>query len=845
MTARAALSFSSDLEFANEAELAKRMGCQRQYWLRATLKELVDNALDASEEAGIETPSILVAVEDNKLTVADNGPGIAPELVERLCVRSERTSTREAYAAPDRGAQGNALQVLMALPFGFGLEEAGLTITSRGIEHTIALRVNRLEQRVDLERTTREVAAKPGTTVAIEWPEEIDLAGAERLINEHAWLNPHAVFRLEAGAISNWEATTGGTKWTPGLRVPAHWYDLDRFAHRVLLEIKRDPEITVAQFLTTFKGLTSSTKRSEVATAADLAYQPLAALLDQSGTDLDRARTSRLLNAMQGASRPPKHAVLGAVGKESFEDWALNRGSADHGELKFLAYTTLDGVVTGTDIPYRWEIGFCHLPGASERQVLIGQNFSPAISPLEMMNALLRYPPWQLGAGERIALFLHRITPARQTLDYGKSRLALGYGEIHQVEEALERIAKPWMKYRDKQNKGKKPTLPDQPKPERLTFKEAVFRAMAEAYEVASSGSKYPIISQQVFYKARPKILELTGKTELKDKERNRFCYTLLPLFVQEHRELTRNWRIIYKPWGDLIEPHTRQKIGLGTTEVAHYRARWTNGLALGDTDFDMPEWKVETHGPHHRYGAVVIVEKGGIADVLRQADVDDRNDVAIIGNQGQSVEAELVLADALGRVDVPIFLLTDFDRQGFTIAENLRTGTWRHRYQNRVQAIHVGLRLDQIIGLCGLASEVPGGLEDEPIGKNTLEHVGDDRLRECGATAEEIDLLRTRRVELNALTTEQLVALVESALAEHGIAKVIPDAAHLEAAWRAAKAHAEIAEAVEEANKQAERWQDEPAPGDLEERVRKRLEQKPEMSWDAVLREIAEEAAP
>jgi hypothetical protein len=592
--------------------------------------------------------------------------------------------------------------------------------------------------------------------------------------------------------------------------------------------------------------LTSSTKRSEAAAAADLSYKPLAALLDGSGIDLERGRTAVLLNAMQEASRPPKHAVLGAVGKESFEDWALNRGSDHDGDPQFLAYTTFDSVLTGTDIPYRWEIGFCHLPGASERQVLIGQNFSPAISAGDMLNGVLPYGRlWQLGAHEPIALFLHRITPARQTLDYGKTRLALGYGETRQVEVALEKIAKPWIKYRKAQERGKRPTLPDEPKPERVTFKEAAFRVMAEAYEVASSGGKYPIISQQVFYKARPKILELTGKTELRDKERNRFCYTLLPLFVQEHPELTCNWRIIYKPWGELIEPHTRQKIGLGTTEVAHYRARWTNGLALGDTDFDMPEWKVETHGPHHRYGGVVIVEKGGIADVLRQAGVDDRNDVAIIGNQGQSVEAELVLADALGRVDVPILLLTDFDRQGFTIAENLRAGTWRHRYQNRVQAIHIGLRLDQIFGLGGLASESPGGLEDEPIGRNTLEHVGDDRLRECGATEEEIALLRTRRVELNALTTEQLVALVERALAEHGIAKVIPDAEHLEAAWRAAKAHAEIAEAVEEANKRAERWQAESVPGDLEERIREILEINPEMSWDAALRKITEEAAP
>ena len=50
----------------------------------------------------------------------------------------------------------------MALPFGFGLEEAGLTITSQGVEHTITLRVNRLEQRIDLERTTSEVPAGRG-----------------------------------------------------------------------------------------------------------------------------------------------------------------------------------------------------------------------------------------------------------------------------------------------------------------------------------------------------------------------------------------------------------------------------------------------------------------------------------------------------------------------------------------------------------------------------------------------------------------------------------------------------------------------------------------------------------
>jgi hypothetical protein len=825
MSARVALSFSRDLEFATETELAKRMGCSRHYWLRATAKELIDNGLDACEEAGIETRLIQVEVdvERHLLMIADNGPGMAPELVERLCVRSERTSTREAFSTPDRGAQGNALQVLMALPFGFGLEEAGLMITSRGVEHTIRLRVNRLEQRVDLERTTREVPTEPGTTVAIRWPEEIDLVTVERLISEHAWLNPHAEFRLDTESeTTTWDATAAVQKWTPGLPVPAHWYDLDRFAHRVRLEIKRDPEITVAQFLTTFKGLTSSTKRSEVAAVADLSYKPLAALLDGFGTDLDRGRTALLLSVMQEASRPPKHAVLGAIGKETFGAWAAS--NPDYGAPELLAYTTVDGVVVGSScIPYRWEIGFCHLPGATERQLLVGHNYSPAISVADIINVILPYSPWGFGSSEPIALFLHRITPDRQTLDYGKSRLALSYEETSKVRAALSRIAKPWLRRRDAESRGKKPPRQlDEPKPDRITIKDAVQQLLPECYNFATSGGTYPTTPRQIYYVVRPKVLKLAGQTEL---GYGYFAADLLPRFLQGNADITRGWRIHYKARGTLREPHTGYRVPLGTAEVAAYRRGWTNGVDLGATSYDMPMWAPYTCGPHNRYGALIIVEKDGIAELLIEAGVGERFDVAIVGNEGQSVEAELRLADHLG---LPVFVLHDFDRTGLTICQNLRTGTWRHKYENEFDVIEIGLRLDQV-----------DGLESEPITEENLKSVGDDRLRECGATDEEIKFLRQRRIELNALITEQLVALVEGELAVHGIGKVIPEAVDLAAAWRAAKAHAEIAEAVAEANKRAERWRAEPAPDDLVDRVRDLLEHHPEMSWDAALRRI------
>jgi hypothetical protein len=131
------------------------------------------------------------------------------------------------------------------------------------------------------------------------------------------------------------------------------------------------------------------------------------------------------------------------------------------------------------------------------------------------------------------------------------------------------------------------------------------------------------------------------------------------------------------------------------------------------------------------------------------------------------------------------------------------------------------------------------GGLEDEPITEENFKSVGDERLRECGATDDEIDFLRERRVELNALTTAQLVEMVEGALDDYGVKKVIPEADALKKAWLAASVRRKIQEDVKEIVEAAEEWGDEQdAPDDLEDQVREILEQTPTMSWDAAILE-------
>ena len=562
--ARSVLSFSREYELATESELVKRMGCARDKWLPTLVKELIDNALDACEEAGV-APQITIEDSQHRFTVSDNGPGLDRELVAKLCDLSQRTSTREAYATPDRGSQGNALPTLLALPFGFGHDIAMTTIVSRGIEHVITLRADRLAQRITVEHTERPVPVEPGAAITITWPGDIHLGEVIEILYRYALLNRHARFRLVRAGNEHWSAGPWGpplTKWTPGLPIPPHWYTLERFTHRVLLEIRRDPEITVAQFLGTFKGLSSPPRRSELAEAAGLSYQPLRALLDQSGTQLDQVRAARLLTAMQKASRAPKPAVLGAAGEVAFAAWVKslakrfgsNPDQSPSGGLPFFTYSTIDGVIEVAEIPYRWELGICHLPGLEESALLVAQNFSPSCQPELMMKPVFAYVyPWALtDPNQSLALFAHRITPARASLDYGKASLDIGSSEAIAVSDALEKIGKPWVKYAEAKDRGKTPALPGVRPPERMTIKDAVEQVLPEAYAEASSDGQYPTTPRQLYYRVRPKVLELTGKTEL---GYGYFGADLLPRYLQEHAELVAGWRIHFKARGTLLDP--------------------------------------------------------------------------------------------------------------------------------------------------------------------------------------------------------------------------------------------------------------------------------------------------
>ena len=157
------------LDFCSEKELVAQTGHQKADWPLVVLKELMDNALDACEEGGT-APEISVTVNTQGITVADNGPGLPQETIKNILDYTVRVSSREAYMAPDRGAQGNALKTIVALPFVLDGKEGKVILSAQGWESIITFRVDRIHQDPRIDLDTHESSVKIGTRVQVLWP---------------------------------------------------------------------------------------------------------------------------------------------------------------------------------------------------------------------------------------------------------------------------------------------------------------------------------------------------------------------------------------------------------------------------------------------------------------------------------------------------------------------------------------------------------------------------------------------------------------------------------------------------------------------------------------------------
>jgi DNA topoisomerase VI subunit B len=446
---RVAFKVSRLMEFCSERELQNQTGHAFYEWPLVVGKELVDNALDACEEAEV-APAITVIVDSGTIIIKDNAGGIDTATIKSILDYTIRVSSREAYVSPTRGAQGNALKTILAMGYvldrkiGSDAEAVGITIIeSRGVRHQIEFRVDHVNNQPKLIHTTAASPIRRGTEITIQWPLKDDLLEYaehrfKQLIEAYAWFNPHLTLRgiWFGDEFIYVEATNPGwEKWRPRNPTSPHWYDEARLQRYLAAHVARDRDLghrrTVRAFLSEFRGLSGTAVQRKILEKVGCSHQSLAQFFGVE--QVNRSGIAKLLAAMRRYSKPvaPKH--LGIIGDEHLKTRFLTAG----GNAETFKYQRRFNV-TDDGIPYVVEFAFgLHQSGLSKegrgvsRKFVTGANWSAAIAnPFRRFGKTGEGLESTLGkvrtdANQPVICALHLASAYIQYADRGKSSIIL------------------------------------------------------------------------------------------------------------------------------------------------------------------------------------------------------------------------------------------------------------------------------------------------------------------------------------------------------------------------------------------------------------------------------------
>ena len=450
---RVAFRVSRLMEFCSKRELENQTSHPVGDWPLVVLKELFDNALDACEEAEV-APIIEVIVGPGFIAIFDNADGIAAETIVSIINYNVRASSREAYASPSRGQQGNALKTILAMAYVLDRERGGdinsdavgvTIIESRGIRHRIEFRVEHIKNEPKIVHTTTPCDRTVGTKITIEWPNSEQLLeyAASRfryLTQSYVFFNPHLSLRgiWHGKQFVNVTATNPNwQKWGPRDPTSPHWYNESRLQRYLAAHVARDLDLgrdrTVREFIAEFRGLSGTAVQRKILAEVGCSHQSLAQFFGVE--QVNRPGIAKLLAAMKRHSKPVKPKLLGIIGAGHFKACFLTAG----GNTETFKYEQRKGV-TEAGIPYVIEVAFgLHQSGlapqpatATEtRKIVEGANWSVALgNPFRnfgstgegLDNTLAQV---RANAREPVICAVHLASAHIQYADRGKSSIIL------------------------------------------------------------------------------------------------------------------------------------------------------------------------------------------------------------------------------------------------------------------------------------------------------------------------------------------------------------------------------------------------------------------------------------
>lgn len=747
-------SLSRQLEYFSESELTKQIGYPRDLWLLAMIKEAVDNALDNCEENNI-LPDVKIKLGNRTISVSDNGTGIPAETVKAMLNFDRRVSSREAYRCPTRGAQGNAGKCILGCTLVLNGDHGRVTIVAQGCRHEIIVTLDQLAQQPRIKYSLEEEKVQTGTTVELHIDELACLLDADEIerfvlfARTYSVLNPHLSLSLELpdGTIHAWNrACNKINKWTAGEPVPASWYDVESFERLIGASISRDRENgtdrTLRDFLRQFSGLRRSDALKAITVDTELNRCSLSALANCEG--LDRQKTSSLLYSIQQYGATPKPQKLGCIGRDN-----LKRAIS---QFEILGEFKYKKIVDNTDdgLPFVVECAFAELSDAeSDALIITGCNFSPSIDLPIVRDLDYLLAKQMIEDDSAIVLLFHIIAVAPTYLDRGKSHIDIQGNLEEAVFKCVESSTR---NYCRQQKADERDALRVQRRLERrersrpaITLKDAIILVLPNAIYNASGGGVCDFSDRDLYYAARELVQ----------------AYTNQPLSQSYFDRVVDEWEIengliegrLRDPRGFLLEPHTGNRIPLGTKSVDEYQI------------------------PLHLFDTIIYVEKKGLLAKFEYGQIGNKYDCAIIAAEGYAPRAAKTLLQAAQHGHkMKVLCFHDADPDGYNIARTLSNSTGANNFD--IKVVDVGLHIEEAVEM-GLAVEMfvrkkalPNGLE---FSDTELEYFEGRPIEVDGKNGRpKVQYVDCRRVELNALSSNppRFIEWIESKLELHGVAK-------------------------------------------------------------------------
>ncbi|MGD0230370.1 MAG: hypothetical protein ABSC19_08430 [Syntrophorhabdales bacterium] len=412
-------------------------------------------------------------------------------------------------------------------------------------------------------------------------------------------------------------------------------------------------------------------------------------------------------------------------------------------------------------------------------KLLLEATFGPLRTPHEGYSDLADFLK-EKGLNSDRFLYVSLVYPVIQATDKAKSAIVADPFRVR-LFSALSSVLRTLPK-------------PMKAKPKGPTDTELMRRYLKPAYDYASSKGKYLVFSRQLFYPLR-NFINIEAGVTLSEASYNAFTQKRITEFFGEFPEYEN--KILFERRGSFKSPFGVELL-LGTADVAKFvQARYDNKVkVLTETKMS----PVYDFSPKYLYNRVLFVEKGGYRDILEEAGLLRKLNMGIMSTQGFGTRAGKELVRALRRLGVEVYVLHDCDIPGYQIMHNLLKGS--HTFKAPLDVNELGLTVAQVQRLREERrrnNETGPDAEIVPYAKSfehSLQTViateearrffvpTEEEIRKISGRASEKARHYYKRVEINALTSEELIVLIEREIlrmeSEKGMKQPEPSAEEL-----------------------------------------------------------------